>query len=157
MPLPGRAQGSRHTAATSTGSQAARTRPAAWRAIPPKLLAGFDVVVVPSRRDMRTLVTIEAMAAGAAVIVSDATAVWGPGDLIQDGVTGFVYRSGEPTMLAGQLGRLLQDRLLLDRLRRRGAEQAEGFGPAAFARTTKDAVQMCLGAGRGRGQGGTSR
>ena len=43
----------------------------------PKLLASFDVVVVPSRLDMRTLVTIEAMAAGAATIVSDATAVWG--------------------------------------------------------------------------------
>ena len=38
----------------------------------PKLLASFDVVVVPSRWDMRALVTIEAMAAGAAVIVSDA-------------------------------------------------------------------------------------
>ena len=62
----------------------------------PKLLAGFDVVVVPSRLDMRVLVTIEAMAAGAAVIVSDATAVWGPGDLIEDGETGLVYRSGEP-------------------------------------------------------------
>jgi glycosyltransferase involved in cell wall biosynthesis len=51
----------------------------------PKLLAGFDVVVVPSRLDMRVLVTIEAMAAGAAVIVSDATAVWGPGDLMRPG------------------------------------------------------------------------
>ena len=108
----------------------------------PKLLAGFDVVVVPSRRDMRVLVTIEAMAAGAAVIVSDATAVWGPGDLIEDGVTGLVYRSGEPAMLARQLGRLLDDPALLDRLQRGGTERSARFGPAEFARTIRDAAWM---------------
>jgi glycosyltransferase involved in cell wall biosynthesis len=110
----------------------------------PKLLAGFDVLVVPSRLDMRVLVTIEAMAAGAAVIVSDATAVWGPGDLVEDGVTGLVYTSGEPAMLARQLRRLLEDPGLLGRMQRAGAERAEGFGPAAFARTMRDAVAMCL-------------
>ena len=57
----------------------------------PKLLAGFDIVVVPSRLDMRVLVTIEAMAAGAAIVVSDATAVWGPGDLVENEVTGLVF------------------------------------------------------------------
>lgn len=118
----------------------------------PELLAGFDVVVVPSRLDMRALVTIEAMAAGAAVIVSDATAVWGPGDLIQDGLTGLVYRSGEPAMLASQLGRLLDDPPLLDRLKHCGAERSAGFGPEAFARTMGDAAEMCLFVGRGRRQ-----
>ena len=93
----------------------------------PKLLAGVDVMVVPSRLDMRALVTIEAMAAGAAVIVSDAIAVWGAGDLIEDGVTGLVYRFGQPTMLAKQLGRLL-DPALLDRLTRR--RRAVGQGSA---------------------------
>jgi glycosyltransferase involved in cell wall biosynthesis len=110
----------------------------------PKLLAGFDVVVVPSRLDMRVLVTTEAMAAGAAVIVSDATAVWGPGDLVEDGVTGLVYRSGEPAMLARQLERLIDDPELLGRLQRGGAERSARFGPAAFARTMADAVSLCL-------------
>jgi glycosyltransferase involved in cell wall biosynthesis len=94
-------------------------------------------------------VTIEAMAAGAAVIVSDATAVWGPGDLIEDGVTGLVYRTGEPEMLAWQLRRLLDDPVLLDRLQRDGAEKAAGFGSAAFARTMRDAARMCLSEGAG--------
>ena len=116
----------------------------------PKLLAGFDVVVVPSRLDMRVLVTIEAMAAGAAVIVSDATAVWGLGDLIEDGVTGLVYRSGQPSMLARQLGRLLDDPALLDKLQRGGAERSARFGPAAFARTMRDAAWMCLSEERRR-------
>jgi glycosyltransferase involved in cell wall biosynthesis len=115
----------------------------------PELLAGLDVMVAPSRLDMRTLVTIEAMAAGAAVIVSDATAVWGPGDLIEDGVTGFVYRSGEPAMLAERLGRLLRDRALLGRIQQAGAIRADRFGPAAFARTVGEAARLCLAAGPG--------
>ena len=115
----------------------------------PKLLAGFDVVVVSSRRDRLVLVAIEAMAAGAAVIVSDHTSVWGPGDLIEDEVTGLVYRSGQPAMLARQLRRLLDDPALLDRLQRGGADQSARFGPAAFARTMRDAAQMCLSTGAG--------
>jgi glycosyltransferase involved in cell wall biosynthesis len=118
----------------------------------PRLLAGLDVVVVPSRLDMRVLVTIEAMAAGAAVIVSDATAVWGPGDLIEDGVTGLVYRSGEPTMLAGQLERLLDDEALLGSLQRAGAERSVRCGPNAFARTIRDAAVMCLAQESNRGK-----
>ena len=83
----------------------------------------------------------------AAVIVSDATAVWGPGDLIEDGMTGLVYRSGESAMLARQIGRLLDDPALLDRLKSGGAERSARFGPAAFARTLKDAAGMCMSEG----------
>src|ERR1019366_1192825 len=109
----------------------------------PKLLASFDVVVVPSRIDMRTLITIEAMAAGAATIVSDATGVWGAGELIEDGGTGVVYPSGNPAALAKQLCRLLQDPELLAALRRDGAARAAEFGPAPFARTMASAIRRC--------------
>lgn len=110
----------------------------------PKLLVGFDVVVVPSRLDMRVLVTIEAMAAGSAIIVSDATAVWGPGDLVEDGVTGLVYRSGDPAALARQLGRLMDHPELLRRLRANGVERSAAYGPERFARTMASAVRLCL-------------
>jgi glycosyltransferase involved in cell wall biosynthesis len=110
----------------------------------PKLLADFDVLVVPSRFDMRVLVTIEAMAAGAAVIVSDATAVWGSGDLVEDGVTGLVYRSGDPAALAGQLHRLFDDPGFLVSLQRNGAARSASFGPAAFAQTMKMAILSSL-------------
>lgn len=124
----------------------------------PKLLAGVDIVVVPSRRDMRVLLTIEAMAAGAALIVSDATAVWGPGDLIEHEVTGLVYPSGDPGALADQLRRLLEDRQLLATLRANGAERAESFGPAAFARTTAAAVRSCPArSGQARRSAGNGR
>lgn len=110
----------------------------------PKLLAGLDVVVVPSRLDMRVLVTIEAMAAGAVVVVSDATAVWGPGDLVQEGVTGLIHASDDPADLARQLSRLLDDRELLAALRRNGIKRVADFGPEAFARSTAAAARGCV-------------
>ena len=119
----------------------------------PGLLAGCDVVVVPSRRDMRALVTIEAMAAGAAVVVSDATAVWGPGDLVQHEVTGLVYPSGDERALAAALSRLAADPALLARLRDAGARRAAGYGPDAFARTMAAAVTRGPGRPPGRGDG----
>jgi glycosyltransferase involved in cell wall biosynthesis len=109
----------------------------------PELLAGLDVVVVPSRLDMRVLITIEAMAAGAAIVVSDATAVWGPGDLVEHGNTGLVYPSGDPAALAAELSRLIADRAFLKDLRRAGAERAAAYGPEAFARTMASAARTC--------------
>jgi glycosyltransferase involved in cell wall biosynthesis len=110
----------------------------------PKLLAGFDVVVVPSRFDMRVLVSIEAMAAGAAVVVSAATAIWGPGDLVSDGETGLVYRSGDPAALAWQLHRLLDEPGLVARLSAAGAQRAASFGPDSFARVIASSARLCL-------------
>jgi glycosyltransferase involved in cell wall biosynthesis len=111
----------------------------------PGLLTAFDIVVVPSRLDMRVLVTIEAMAAGAAVVVSDATAVWGPGDLIEDEVTGLVYQSGDPAALAQRLCRLLDDPGLVAKLQANGARRSADFGPDSFARTMAVAARVSLG------------
>ena len=110
----------------------------------PKLLASFDVVVVPSRFDLRVLVTIESMAAGAVIVVSDTTAVWGPGDLVTDEITGLVYRSGDPAALARQLRRLLDEPGLVARLSADGARRASDFGPDSFARTLASSVRAYL-------------
>lgn len=107
----------------------------------PDLLAGFDVLVAPSRQDMRVLVTIEAMAAGAAVIVSSATAVWGPGDLVGNGATGLVYRSGSPSDLCRQLTLLLDKPELLAALQRAGSRRIVDFGPEAFSNTMLEAAR----------------
>ena len=110
----------------------------------PELLAGFDVLVVPSRFDMRVLVSIEAMAAGAVIVVSAATAIWGPGDLVTDGETGFVYRSGDPAALARRLRCLLDEPGLVARLSAAGAQRAASFGPDSFARVIASSARMCL-------------
>lgn len=110
----------------------------------PAALAKCDILVVPSTRDLRVLVAAEAMAAGCVVVVSSNTAVWGPGDLIEDRVTGRVYRSGEPAELAAVLKELLNDPEMRQRLRCSSMERAEQFGPESFTTTLEQAIAGAL-------------
>lgn len=111
----------------------------------PDLLATADVFVLPSLQDARGLVAVEAAAAGAAVIVSDATGVWGGQDeLVEHNVSGLVYPAGRPAELAGQLRRLLDDRALLETIRTEGTRRSEWFGPFQFAQATAAAVRRAV-------------
>lgn len=107
----------------------------------PDFLAGMDVVVMPSRLESRGLVAIEAMAAGAVPVVSSATGVWGEGDAVQEGITGFVYPSGEPHRLSEILLRLVSSPAVREPVARRAAAHAGNFGPEAFAERTVAAVR----------------
>jgi glycosyltransferase involved in cell wall biosynthesis len=98
----------------------------------PDELADCDIVVVPSVQDNRGMIAAEAMAAGAAVIVSSNTGIWGRGDVIEDGVTGRVYRSGDHAELATIVRHLLKSPATLASLQREGAIRAEKHGPKAF-------------------------
>jgi glycosyltransferase involved in cell wall biosynthesis len=106
----------------------------------PALMRAIDVMVVPSRKDLRVLVTIEAMVAGSAVVVSSGTAVWGPGDLIQDDQTGLVYPAGNVDALATCLRRLIEEPDLRTRLAKSGRARALSFGPQDFAEMTAAAL-----------------
>lgn len=108
----------------------------------PAEFAGCDIVVTPSRRDFRVLAAVEAMAAGAAVVVSSNTAIWGRGDVLEDGVTGRVYRSGDPSHLAAVLRELIADPDRRAMLQAAGAERALGQGPDAFVAGLERAVAM---------------
>lgn len=107
----------------------------------PAALADCDVVVVPSTVDRRSLATTEAMAAGCAVVVSSNTAVWGPGDLLDDERTGLVYESGNPLALAHQLGRLITCRDLVARLVAEASSRLHEQGPVMFARHVEAEVR----------------
>lgn len=79
------------------------------------VLASHDVLVLPSvARETHSLVTREALAAGLAVVCSDAP---GPEEAVQHGVNGFVVPAGEPRPLATAIARLAADRGLLGRMR----------------------------------------
>jgi glycosyltransferase involved in cell wall biosynthesis len=106
----------------------------------PLELASCDIVVVPSTFDMRVVVAAEAMMTGAAVIVSSNTAVWGKGDLVEEGVTGRVYQSGDEGELASILEELVEKPLVRAALQAAGAERAAGQGPEAFTRGLERAV-----------------
>lgn len=110
----------------------------------PTELADCDIVVVPSRHDLRVLVTTEAMAAGAAVVVSSNTAVWGRGDLIEHGVTGGVYKSGSPGDLAELIRLWATDRRLLGKIRDAGTLRAPEHGPLVFSRRLEQAIAETL-------------
>ncbi len=71
----------------------------------PAFLALADVFVLPSRHEPWGLIVNEAMAAGCAVIVS--SDVGAAPDLVQNGVSGFVYPVGDVNALAEALLRVL--------------------------------------------------
>ncbi|MFZ2640183.1 MAG: glycosyltransferase, partial [Verrucomicrobiia bacterium] len=92
----------------------------------PRLLADMDVMVVPSVwEDCAPLVVAEALAARCPVIGSR---IGGIPDFIEDGVTGFLFRAGDPAELASVLRRFIADTALLGRM------QANIRQPKGFAR-----------------------
>jgi glycosyltransferase involved in cell wall biosynthesis len=88
----------------------------------PQLIAGLDVLVVPSRSDGSPLVVCEAMAAGIPVVASR---VGGLPDLVAHGDSGLLVRPEDPADLARSLVRLLRDPAAAQALGRRGRQLAE--------------------------------
>jgi glycosyltransferase involved in cell wall biosynthesis len=70
----------------------------------PKLLAAIDLVVVPSANEGFSLVVIEAMAAGVAVVASS---VGGPSEIIDDAVSGVLVPPGDAAALRASMSELL--------------------------------------------------
>lgn len=106
----------------------------------PGLLREMDLLVVPSYVDMRVLIATEAMAGGTPVVVSSGTAVWGEGDQIRHGETGWVYPSGDPDALAALLTELANAPELRRDVARKALEESSRFGPTAFAEHVEHAV-----------------
>lgn len=84
-------------------------------------MAACDVVVCPSLNEPFGLVVVEAMALGVAVVVSDSG---GPAEIVEDGVSGLHFRTGDPASLAMAVERLLVDAGLRRRLAEAGRLRA---------------------------------
>ncbi len=87
--------------------------------------AAADFLLLPSRSETWGLVVNEAMACGLPAVVSDGVGC--AEDLVQPGVTGFVYHSGGPEELAARLIAMAGD-----------GEGRRRMGQAARARVTTD-------------------
>ena len=97
------------------------------------VMAACSVVVCPSVREPFGLVVVEAMAAGAAVVVSDSG---GPAEIVEDGRSGLHFRTGDPASLAKAVLRLLGDPALREQLAAAGrARAAVRYTRAHYART----------------------
>lgn len=88
-----------------------------------QLYQNADIFVLPTLGDCYSLASIEAMAAGLPVIVTD---IGGIGDIVQTGKTGYLMPPGDEAALAERLEYLIghpDERLAMGREARRDAEE----------------------------------
>jgi glycosyltransferase involved in cell wall biosynthesis len=78
-------------------------------------LAALDVFVLTSDREGCPNVILEAMACGRAVVTTDAG---GAGEVVRDGVTGYVVPRGDRAALTERVLALLEDAALRERIGR---------------------------------------
>ncbi len=100
------------------------------------LYRAADVFVFPTLVEGMPLVVLEAMASGLPVI---ATAN-GPGDLVRDGIDGFIVPERDASAVAERLHRLWRDPGLRLRMGRSAAQRAQQFGWDAYTRKALQAV-----------------
>lgn len=93
------------------------------------LATGFDVAVVPSRREAFGRAAIEAMQAGVPVVV---TREGGLPELVREGCEGIVVEPGNVDQLAVALVRLALEPALRASMGARGRERAREFSHARF-------------------------
>lgn len=106
------------------------------------LMAAADIVVLPSLREGLSNVILEGMMSGRPVVASR---VGGSVELIDDGLSGCLFTSGDAAGLAAHLARLVGDAALRERLGAQARAQAVArFGMAAmvqaYERLYADAV-----------------
>lgn len=107
-------------------------------------LAAADVVLVPSRWENCPYVVLEAMAAGRAVVASDAT---GLPELIEQGVTGLAAPDGDAEGHAAAVERLLDDPGLARRLGAAARARIEGgLSDVAVARRSLEVYRRVVDA-----------
>ena len=109
----------------------------------PGCYAAADVLVLPSEYEPFGLVVNEAFASGIPAIVSDRCGA--VGDLVIDGVTGFVYRAGDVNALAAHLGNLMRDPLTRRRVSQRAQAQIATWGPKQNLEATVAAISVISG------------
>ena len=97
----------------------------------PYYYSAAEAVVVPSQYESFGMVALEAMACGTPVVASQ---VGGLAFLIQDGRTGYMVPSNEPTQLADRLTRLLKDQKLRQQMGKNAAELARNYSWEIIAR-----------------------
>jgi glycosyltransferase involved in cell wall biosynthesis len=86
----------------------------------PNLLSGSHIFVLVSKWEALPLCVLEAMRAGLPVIASD---VGGVGEALQEGVTGFLVKSGSVAALSGKLRTLIRNPGLRARMGAQGRRQ----------------------------------
>lgn len=88
-------------------------------------IRGALVAVAPSRKEAFGLTALEAMAAGAPLVVSQ---VGGVPEFVRDGVDALTVPAGDPAALASAIARLLEDKSLRRCLSASAVSRAQEYG-----------------------------
>ena len=112
----------------------------------PGILAAADALLLSSRREVFNVATIEAMAAGLPVVVSDIPAF---DEMFVHGREGLKFPPGNPAALADAVEQLLDDESLRRRLAQAARRRAERFSQAAMAHSFRRLIASVT---RQRGQ-----
>lgn len=108
----------------------------------PEVYRAADVLVLPSSYEPFGVVVNEAMLCGCTVVVSDRV---GAGrDLVDHGMTGFVYPAGDPVALLSILSVLATDRTHRQRMQFAAQRRIAAWSPAANIDALVSAVDRAL-------------
>lgn len=110
----------------------------------PKLLAGHQIELMTSLVEAFGVAQLEAMACGLAPV---APAISGPLEVITNGMDGILIPRADSAAAAAAIARLVENRDLLDSLRRGAQAKAQGFGWDAVARLNLELYEEYLGMG----------
>ncbi len=119
-----------------------RVRMLGWRKDVDKLLASWDLLVIPSFEEGLPLSALEAMAAGRPVVASR---VGGLSELVVDGVTGRLVPPGDTDALVSCIAELASDRRRLALMGEEGWKRARThFSVESMARRTAELYDQLL-------------
>jgi glycosyltransferase involved in cell wall biosynthesis len=108
----------------------------------PEAYAASDVLVFPSEHEPYGLPINEAMICGTPAIASDRVgAVY---DLVEEGITGFVYACGDVEALSAILKRVLSDHELLKAVSEAARNRMQSWSPRENAEATLEAVKKAI-------------
>ena len=108
-------------------------------------LKSSDAVVIPSRFEPFGITALEAMAAGAPLVV---TRVGGLAEIVDDGVDGLEVEPENPRSIADGLVRVLSDRKMAAQLAVSAAEKVKSYTWRSAAEATMRVYQRAIGDAR---------
>lgn len=104
--------------------------------------ARSDILVLPSRSEGLSVVGVQALGMGLALVLSD---VGGNGELVQDGENGFLFAADDVEALAAALKKLLTDPRMLQSAQQKSLELAKKFDLESILGQYEAMFKSCVG------------